>query len=211
MNRNRILTLGSYAMAVLLFSLFSPSTTLGHPVPTGDGASDGCADLTDKGVSLRVGGIGGGSARGTLQARPVETTTTVQAGAVAFDSAPGDGRFSVAIQASTIRFFNNTAGTTVRFDNPTTYTVTVLDPLPSAITGVSVAINGVTGFTASNVSSTANSVTFTVTGSVWHGGDSVIVQLIAPCTPVNTPTLSAGGLVLFGLLLGAVALLVMRK
>jgi hypothetical protein len=128
--------------------------------------------LANSQVSLDVVGILGGSA-----------TSTVQAGSVEFNPAPGDGRFSVDVENSTIRMFNNTASTNVLFNNATTYTVNLGASSPVFITAISVAVNGVTGFLATNVSFTARSVTFTVTGSTWHGGDNVTVTLETACPP----------------------------
>jgi hypothetical protein len=111
-------------------------------------------------------------------------TATVQSGAVEFNPAPGDGRFSVDVEGSTIRMFNNTGNTNVLFNNTTSYSVSV--PSGPAIIGVSVAVNGVSSFSAANVSFTAHSVTLDVTNSIWHGTDSVVVTLQFACSGACT-------------------------
>lgn len=114
-------------------------------------------------------------------------TAVVQPAVVEFDPAPGDGRFSVDVENGTVRMFNN-SNTNVLFAAPTTYTVSLAASSPVFITGIQVVINGVSGLAASNVSYASHSVTFTLTGSTWHGGDEVIVTVLTacpPCTPIG--------------------------
>lgn len=108
-------------------------------------------------------------------------TASVHDGSVEFDPAPGDQRFSVDVEETSIRMFNNTGTTNVLFNNATSYTVSIPAAAGVSIVGVSTVVNGVSGFTAGNVSFTASSVTLAVTGSVWHGSDSVVVSLQTVC------------------------------
>jgi hypothetical protein len=147
------------------FAVFFSSGALGQTPCT----------LVNNLVTLDVAGLSESAASAVVQAGPVE-----------FDPAPGDSRFSMDVENSTIRMFNNTGGTTVLFNSATTYTVTLDPASPVFITGISVAINGVTSFVPGNVSFTARSVTFTVTGSTWHGGDNVIVTLQTACPPCTS-------------------------
>jgi len=117
-------------------------------------------------------------------------STTVQSGSVEFNGIPNDVRFSVDVEGTSVKLFNNTSNTNAQFNSPNTITISVAGS--QTITGInSVTINGVTNFTPQNVSFTSNSVTFNVAGSVFNAGTSVVVGLQLSClTTAATVTVS---------------------
>jgi hypothetical protein len=123
--------------------------------------------------------------------------TTVQAGSIEFNGIPGDGRFSVDVEGTTVRMFNNTSNANVTFNSPNTITISVSGS--QTITGInSVTINGVTNFTPQNVSFTSNSVTFNVANSGWNAGTSVLVGLQLSCPTAASVTVSGRVLIYKG-------------
>jgi hypothetical protein len=146
---------------------------------------------------------------------PGTASATVQSGVVEFNPAPGDQRFSVDVEANTVKLYNNDGGT-VLFNNATTYTVTFSGPAAPKVTGVSAALNSVSDISTSDVTFTSNSVTFTVTGSSWPGASNVIATLDMTCKPTPppvapVPSLGNRNLVLLICLLLAVGVLLVPR
>ena len=128
----------------------------------------------------------------TAAGTPTPMNSVVQSGSVEFNSMPNDGRFSVNVESTTIRMFNNTAAQTIMFNSGAApYTVT-FSQLQASITGVSVTVNGVTGLAANAVSFTANSVTIAPANSVWNGGNNIVITLQTVCPPSSAPIFRNG-------------------
>ena len=134
----------------------------------------GTCSLLNHPFSVNVTGAAGGNA-----------TSPARAGQTEFNPAPGNSLIGMDIEDKTIRLFNNSASTSATFPGVTTYTAALGAGSPLSITGVSVTINGVSGFSPASVSFTGKSVTFTLTGSTWHAGDSAEVAVQTNCEPCS--------------------------
>jgi hypothetical protein len=133
----------------------------------------GTCSLLDHTFALSVVGAAGGNASAIARALQVE-----------FDPAPGDAHIGVDVGDKTVRVFNRLASDAT-FAGATTYTISLGNGSPLSIVGISVAVNGVTGFTPANVTFGQKSVTFSLAGSTWHPGDEVTVALQTTCQPCS--------------------------
>lgn len=127
---------------------------------------------------------------------------TVQPAAVEFNPVPGESRFAVDIESNSVRMANISDSTNVGFSSNATWSVVMSGPSVPTITGISVAVNGVTNMPSNHVTFTGNSVIFDASDSVWAGGNDVVatLQLSCPSAAAATavPTTSSRGLLMLG-------------